>query len=104
MFLNQDEMTRYTVNNYKNIDNIEQIKFKGRKAPNNNSSIEFDPHEYVILYKNDDGTYYSYCQLTSGKLIQINYNSNMTIIPNHSEFEKQIVDGKEIINEVFTFE
>lgn len=90
--MEKDNLTSFTKDNFDNIENIQLIKFKGRKATNFKSIDTFNPEDYVVIFKDDD-SYYSIITVND-KQYKILYDSNLTIL-DQTFFKENILNNNE---------
>ena len=90
--MEKDNLTSFTKDNFDNIENIQLIKFKGRKATNFKSIDTFNPEDYVVIFKDDD-SYYSIITVND-KQYKILYDSNLTIL-DQTFFKQNILNNNE---------
>lgn len=87
---------KYTVDNYKNLKDINLIKFKGRKSVKVVETNDFNPEDYIILSKYNNN--YTAIVNNDYKLI---FDQNYNIIGYINKFNNEILFDK---NEDFTIE
>ena len=55
--MNKENLTAFTKEYFDKLDDIQLVKFKGRKTMNNKLSNTFNPDDYVILFKEGNHWY-----------------------------------------------
>lgn len=92
----KNTFVKYTVDNYKNLKDINLIKFKGRKSVKVVETNDFNPEDYIILSKYNNN--YTAIINNDYKLI---FDQNFNIIGYINKFNNEILFDK---NEDFTIE
>lgn len=92
----KNTFVKYTVDNYKNLRDINLIKFKGRKSVKVVETNDFNPEDYIILSKYNNN--YTAIVNNDYKLI---FDQNYNIIGYINKFNNEILFDK---NEDFTIE
>lgn len=92
----KNNFIKYTVDNYKNLKDINLIKFKGRKSVKVVETNDFNPEDYIILSKYNNN--YTAIINNDYKLI---FDQNFNIIGYINKFNNEILFDK---NEDFTIE
>lgn len=92
----KNTFVKYTVDNYKNLKDINLIKFKGRKSVKVVETNDFNPEDYIILSKYNNN--YTAIVNNDYKLI---FDQNFNIIGYINKFNNEILFDK---NEDFTIE
>lgn len=92
----KNTFVKYTVDNYKNLKDINLIKFKGRKSVKVVETDDFNPEDYIILSKYNNN--YTAIVNNDYKLI---FDQNYNIIGYINKFNNEILFDK---NEDFTIE
>lgn len=96
--MNKENLTAFTKEYFDKLDDIQLVKFKGRKTMNHKLSNTFNPDDYVILFK--EGNHWYSIATVGDKQYKLIYDSSFTIQPVNSNFE-----GTELNqNETFTVE
>lgn len=96
--MNKDNLTEFTKECFNSLDNIQLVKFKGRKTINHIISDSFNPDDYVMLFK--EGDHYYSIVIKDKKLYKLIYDSTFTIQPLISNFEETELNQ----NETFSVE
>lgn len=87
----------YTENNYDNLEDVNIIKFKGRKSVKIIETNDFDPSNYMILYKYNNNNFITIVNNNYKLILDQNYN----IIGYINKFNKEVLFDK---NEDFIIE
>lgn len=96
--MNKDNLTAYTKDHFDKLENIQLVKFKGRKTVNHIISNTFNPDDYVILFK--EGNHWYSIATVGDQQYKLVYDSTLTIQPVSSDFEDTELNQ----NETFTVE
>ena len=95
--MQKDNLITFTKENFDNINNIQLVKFKGRKATNFKALETFNPEDYVILFKENEKSLSSnyYCiVIINNKKYKLYFDQNLTILDNNFE-NKNIINNNE---------
>lgn len=99
-FINSMELfTANTIVEFNNLQNVQMVKFKGRKSANLKLINTFDPNQYVILTKNED--YYTSNINYNNKIYTLVYDQHYNIIGYVNHLNNVILFDKDN-NESFT--
>lgn len=96
--MNKDNLTSFTKQCFNSLDNIQLVKFKGRKTVNHIISNSFNPDDYVMLFK--EGDHYYSIVIKDNKYYKLMYDSSFTVQPLNNNFEETELNQ----NETFSVE
>lgn len=83
--MNKNNLTAFTKECFKSLDNIQLVKFKGRKTINHTISNSFNPDDYVMLFK--EGDHYYSIVIKDNIYYKLIYDSSFTVQPLNNNFE-----------------
>lgn len=93
--------TEHTLQEFGNLQNVQMIKFKGRKSANVKVVNTFDPTKYVILAKH--GSYYTSKIICNQQIYTLVYDQSYTLVGYVNHLNDVILFDKDN-NESFTVE